>query len=144
MLIDHRRRRSATMTSRTTTTRTIRLAIATAAAMMLMSQAAQARPIVPIGAQIQTAPSSSPYQGTYRPATDVVTQPPDRTDLIGTSRAVLGQPTVTAKTAVVAHTTTNGFDWTAATVGAGSTLIVVLIAGAGLAARGRRRVPLSA
>jgi hypothetical protein len=130
------------MTSRTNTLRTIKLAFATAAVLALMSQAAQAKPIGPIGAQVQPTQSSTPYQGTYRPATDVVTTPPDRTDLIGTTRAVLGQHTVT-KTAV-AHTTTNSFDWTAATVGAGSTLIVVLIAGAGLAARGRRRVPLSA
>jgi hypothetical protein len=133
------------MTSRTNTTRTIRLALATAAALMLMSAAAQARPIVPIGAQIQASPSTSAYQGTYRPATDVVTTPPDRTDLIGTSRAVLGQPVQpTVAGTSVAHTTSNGFDWTAAIVGAGSTLVVVLIAGGGLAARGRRRVPLSA
>jgi hypothetical protein len=132
------------MTSRTNTLRTIRLAIATAAALMLMSAAAQARPIVPIGAQI--TPSSGAYQGTYRPVTSVVTSPPDRTDRIGTSRAVLGQPaqpTVAGKTTTV-RTTDSGFDWVAATVGAGSTLVVVLIAGAGLAARGRRRVPLSA
>jgi len=135
------------MTSRKNTTRTIRLAIATAAVLALMSQAAQAKPYEPVGLQAQTTQTSgSTYQGTYRPATDVVTLPPDRTDLVGTTRAVLGQPTqltVTPKT-VSAPTSTNGFDWTAATVGAGSTLIVVLIAGAGLAARGRRRVPLSA
>ena len=76
------------MTSRTTTTRTIRLAIATAAALMLMSQAAQAKPLVPVGAQVQATQSSSAYQGTYRPATTVSPQPPDRTDLIGTTRAV--------------------------------------------------------
>ena len=132
------------MTSRTNTLRTIKLAIATAAVLALMSQAAQAKPFEPIGLQAQTAPSSGAYQGTYRPATDVVTTPPDRTDRIGTSRAVLGNhPTVATKT-VAARTTANGFDWVAATVGAGSTLVVVLIAGAGLAARGRRRVPLSA
>ncbi len=134
------------MTSKTNTLRTIKLAIATAAVLALMSQAAQAKPMGPIGVQVQTTPSSGAYQGTYRPATDVATQPPDRTDLIGTSRAVLGQPTqptVAGKT-VSAKTTANGFDWVAATVGAGSTLVVVLIAGAGLAARGRRRVPLSA
>jgi hypothetical protein len=134
------------MTTRKTTTRTIRLAIATAAALMMMSAAAQAKPLEPIGLQVQSTPSSSAYQGTYRPATNVVTQPPDRTDLIGTSRAVLGQPaqpTVAGNTAG-GQTTASGFDWVAATVGAGSTLVVVLIAGAGLAARGRRRVPLSA
>jgi hypothetical protein len=132
------------MTSRTNTLRTIRLAIATAAALMLMSAAAQAKPLEPIGAQVQTTPSTGAYQGTYRPVTDVVTPPPDRTDRIGTSRAVLGyHPTVATKT-VSARTTGSGFDWVAATVGAGSTLVVVLIAGAGLAARGRRRVPLSA
>jgi hypothetical protein len=131
------------MTSRTNTTRTIRLAIATAAALMLMSAAAQARPVGAVGLQVQTPPSPSAYQGTYRPTTNVVTTPPDRTDRIGTTHAVLGHPTVTTKT-VAARTTANGFDWAAATVGAGSTLIVVLIAGAGLAARGRRRVPLSA
>lgn len=134
------------MTTRTTTTRTIRIAIATAAALMLMSAAAQAKPLEPIGFQVQTTPSSGSYQGTYRPATSVVTAPPDRADRIGTSRAVLGQPaqlTAAAKTAGVG-TTGNGFDWVAATVGAGSTLVVVLIAGAGLTARGRRRVPLSA
>jgi hypothetical protein len=128
------------MTSRTNTLRTIKLAIATAAVLALMSQAAQARPI---GIQLQTTPSTAAYQGTYRPATDVVTLPPDRTDRIGTSHAVLGHPTVATKT-VSARTTASGFDWVAATVGAGSTLVVVLIAGAGLAARGRRRVPLSA
>jgi hypothetical protein len=134
------------MTSRTNTLRTIKLAIATAAVLALMSQAAQARPIGAIGLQVQTTPSSGTYQGTYRPATAVVTLPPDRTDRIGTSHAVLGQPaqpTVAGKT-VGARTTASGFDWVAATVGAGSTLVVVLIAGAGLAARGRRRVPLSA
>lgn len=131
------------MTSRTNTLRTIKLAIATAAVLALMSQAAQAKPLGPIGFQVQATPSSGTYQGTYRPATDVVTTPPDRIDRIGTSRAVLGHPTVATKTVSV-KTTANGFDWVAATVGAGSTLVVVLIAGAGLAARGRRRVPLSA
>ena len=40
-------------------------------------------------------------------------------------------------------TSSGGFDWLAATIGAGSTLAIVLIAGAGLAARGRRGAPLS-
>jgi hypothetical protein len=134
------------MTTKKTTTRTIRLAIATAAVLALMSQAAQAKPIVPFPTTPQASPSSTSYQGTYRPATDVATLPPDRADLIGTSRAVLGQsaqPIATGKTAG-GQTTASSFDWFAATMGAGSTLVVVLIAGAGLAARGRRRVPLSA
>jgi hypothetical protein len=134
------------MTSRTTTTRTIRLAIATAAALVLMSQAAQARPIVPIGGGAQAAPSSTAYPGTYRPATIVAPLPPDRADLIGTSRAQLGQSTqlTSVGNTTAVRTTASGFDWFAATMGAGATLVVVLIAGAGIAARGRRHVPLSA
>lgn len=134
------------MTSRTTTTRTIRLAIATAAVLALMSQAAQAKPFEPISTAAQAAPSSAAYQGTYRPHTIVAPVVPDRADLIGTSRAALGRSTqlTPVGNTAGAGTTASGFDWFAATMGAGSTLVVVLIAGAGLAARGRRRVPLSA
>jgi hypothetical protein len=117
------------MTTKTTLSRTIRLAVGTAAALMLMSQAAQA--------------SSSGYQGTYRPVAGVVSLSPDRADGVGTSHAALGQPVTTAQTAS-ARSTGTGFDWFAATMGAGSTLVVVLIAGAGLVARGRRHDPLSA
>ena len=134
------------MISRTTTTRTIRLAIATAAVLALMSQAAQAKPFEPVPTAPQAAPSSGTYQGTYRPATIVAPRPPDRADLIGTSRAELGQSTQlpSVGNTTVVRTTASSFDWFAATMGAGATLVVVLIAGAGIAARGRRHVPLSA
>jgi hypothetical protein len=129
------------MTIKTTMTRTIRLALGTAAVLALMSQAAQAKPIVVFPTQ---APSSSTaYQGTYRPTSQSVTPSPDRADRIGSSRAYVGQPVKVSVGHTSVPTSSGGFDWLAATIGAGSTLAIVLIAGAGLAARGRRGVPLS-
>lgn len=126
------------MTTKTTLSRTLRLAAATAAAMVLMTQAAQAKPIGPVTPTAQgAAPSSS------SPSTGVVSLAPDRADGIGTSHAALGQSVAKVQTGST-RTGGNGFDWFAATLGAGSTLVVVLIAGGGLMARGRRRVPLSA
>lgn len=131
------------MTTKTTLSRTLRLAVGTAAALVLMSQAAQAKPIIPFPTAQGAAASSSGYQGTYRPAAGVVSLSPDRADGVGTSHAALGQPVTAAQTAS-APSTDAGFDWFAATMGAGSTLVVVMIAGAGLVARGRRHDPLSA
>ena len=50
-----------------------------------------------------------------------------------------------AGTVVVHSTSTDGgFDWTAAALGAGTALLIVLIVGAGgITMRGRRRVALS-
>lgn len=130
------------MTIKTTMTRTIRLALGTAAVLALMSQAAQAKPIVVFPTQAAPA-SSTAYQGTYRPNYQNVTPSPDRADRIGSSRAYLGQPVKVSVGHTSLPTSSGGFDWLAATIGAGSTLAIVLIAGAGLAARGRRGAPLS-
>jgi hypothetical protein len=131
------------MTIKTTMTRTIRLAVGTAAVLALMSQAAQAKPLEVFPTHTQAAPSSSTYQGTYRPTSQNVTPSPDRADRIGSSQAYLGQPVKVSVGHTSVPTSSGGFDWVAATLGAGSTLAIVLIAGAGLAARGRRGAPLS-
>jgi hypothetical protein len=111
-----------------TMTWTIRLAIASAAMLALMAPAASARPAAPIvPAASATAPAAA------------VTLAPDRVDGIGTAR----QPVAPVSTVVV-RSTGNGFDWSSAAIGAGSVLALVLIASAGVVARGRRRVPLSA
>ena len=64
---------------------------------------------------------------------------PDRVDKIGTDQ----QPTPPVTT-FVARSTSKGFDWVSAGIGAGSTLTLMLIASAAVLARGRRRVTLSA
>ncbi len=57
------------MTTTTTITRTIRVAIGTAAVLALMSQAAQAKPIVeyPQGVPVHESPSTLVRKGTYMP-----------------------------------------------------------------------------
>jgi hypothetical protein len=56
-----------------------------------------------------------------------------------------GTSTATAGAATAQHVAkANGFDWTAAAIGAGTALGVVLVVGAaGMTVRGRRRVALS-
>jgi len=71
---------------------------------------------------------------------------PDRVDKAGTAEqhAALA-PLAPAGTIVVHSTSTKGgFDWTAAMIGAGSALLIVLIVGGGgMTLRGRRNVALS-
>jgi hypothetical protein len=93
----------------------------------LMSQAAQAKPLVPLSLASQVS-ATQPVPAS--PAGHVAFWR-DRAGLTGSQTAT-------------AQASGTGFHWLAATIGAGSTIAIVLIAGAGLAARGRRRVPLSA
>jgi len=139
------------MTTRTTMTRTIRLAIGTAAVLALMSQAAQARPISQQGGSASESPTRLVQKGTYMP---VLPASPDAKVVralghaslnvpVGPARGQLTQLTPPTQT-VTAKTSTTGFDWFAAAIGAASVLALVLIGAAALTARGRRHVPLSA
>jgi hypothetical protein len=137
-----------------TSIRTLRLTAATAVALVLMTGAAQARPMVGNGPNEQ-AQTTQAYAGSYRPAAPAinvalahgptVALAPDRADKVGTTaqRGLLA--TTGGETAVVpAASTGSGFDWTAAGIGAGTALVIVLIVGgAGFTMRGRRRVALS-
>jgi hypothetical protein len=143
------------MSTRTTT----RIAIATAALLAVMAPAAQAKPLG--DTQITSSAASGSYVGTYRPTAPTappvklvsdradrigVATPdtpslavPDRVDKIGTD---LARPVVTP--VFVTHTTTAaGFDWLDAGIGAATALALALIATAGMAARGRRHMPLA-
>jgi hypothetical protein len=138
---------------------TTRIALATAALVAVMAPAAQAMPLGQT--QSTTAAASSAYVGTYRPAAPTappvalvsdradrigIATPdtpslavPDRVDKIGTD---LARPIVTP--VYVTHTTTaGGFDWLDAAIGAAAALALALVATAGMAARGRRQVPLT-
>ena len=147
-----------------TSIRTLRLTAATAVALVLMTGAAQARPM--LGAPANGGASQA-YAGTYQPvapANNVALAPdradrigvapritplgnvPDRVDKVGTAGqhrvlAPIGGETVVVHTA---STNDGGFDWTAALIGAGTALLIVLIVGgAGMTVRGRRGVALS-
>jgi hypothetical protein len=136
-----------------TSTRTLRLIAATAAALVLMTAVAQARPLTGNG-PAEKASTTQAYAGTYRPVAPAnnvalahganVTLSPDRLDKVGTT-AQRGLLAATGGDTVVVHTTSNdGFDWTAAGIGAGTAFAIVLIAGAaGMTFRGRRGVALS-
>jgi hypothetical protein len=144
-----------TMTTKTTMTRTIRLAIGTAVALVLMTQAAQARPSglnqrtgLPIVANVHT-PATIPAS----PANNVAAAHA----AVAAEHAAANVPIVPVQPAreqfwaetpptqtVPAATNSGGFDWNAAGLGAGAVLAVALIGAAALAARGRRRIPLSA
>jgi hypothetical protein len=138
-----------------TSIRTLRLTAATAVALVLMTGAAQARPMMGNG-PAEKAQTSQAYAGSYRPVSPAnnvalahganVTLSPDRLDKVGTTdqRGLLA--TVGGETAIVhsASTADSGFDWTAAGIGAGTALAIVLIVGAaGMTVRGRRGVALS-
>lgn len=138
------------MTTRTTMTRTIRLAIGTTAALVLMTQAAQARPN---GLNQRTGlPIVASASIPASPANNVAAA--HAGDNVGAAHAADNVPIVPARAqfwaetpptqTVPAATDTGGFDWNAAAIGAGVVLAVALFGTAALAARGRRRVPLSA
>lgn len=143
------------MSTRTTT----RIALATAALLAVMAPVAQAKPLG--DTHSSSAVSSGAYVGTYRPTAPTpppvslvsdradrigIATPdtpllsvPDRVDKIGTD---LARPIVTP--VYVTHTTTaGGFDWLDAAIGAATALALALVATAGMAARGRRQVPLT-
>jgi hypothetical protein len=132
-----------------TTTRTIRLAVATAAVLALTASAAQARPSglnpttgLATGVGAQTSVSQPPDRVDRIGAATQVTPsqlPPDRVDQIGTTQ----QPTPATPTVIV-QTTGDSFDWLTAAIGAAAVIVVMVLAAAALAARGRRRVTLSA
>jgi hypothetical protein len=138
-----------------TSIRTLRLTTATAVALVLMTGAAQARPMTGSG-PAEKAQTSQAYAGSYRPVAPAnnvalahganVALSPDRLDKVGTTaqRGLLA--TTGGETVVVGSTSTadGGFDWTAAGIGAGTALGIVLIVGAaGMSVRGRRGVALS-
>jgi hypothetical protein len=145
-----------------TLTRTLRLTAATAVALVLMTAVAQARPLTGNG-PAEKVKVGQAYAGTYQPAApanNVV--PPDRADRIGVSPRVTplgnvpdrvdrigtGQqsPALRAGSVAFHHATAtnDGFDWTAAGIGAGTAFAIVLVAGAaGMSIRGRRGVALS-
>jgi hypothetical protein len=132
-----------------TITRTMRLAVATAAVLAVTASAAQARPNglnpttgLATGVGVQTSVSQPPDRVDRIGAATLVTPsqlPPDRVDQIGTSR----QPTPSTPTVIV-QTSGESFDWLTAAIAAASVILAVLLAAAALAARGRRRVTLSA
>jgi hypothetical protein len=70
--------------------------------------------------------------------------PPDRVDKIGVRSHF---PAFAPSVPIVLHTTENGgnsgFDWSAAALGAGSVLGIVLLGGTAIGLRGRRRVAIS-
>jgi hypothetical protein len=135
------------MTTKTTMTRTIRLAIGTAAVLALMSQAAQARPLIQPGGSAPESGGTLVQKGTYMPvspannvaAAHAINTPRGAAD---TALNQLGQPT--PPQTVTVQASADGFNWVAAAIGAGSVLIVVLIGAAALTVHGRRRVALSA
>jgi hypothetical protein len=154
-----------------TSTRTLRFTAATAAALVLMTGAAQARPLAINTGQAESQQSGVVYSGSYRPTApannvalaNVALAPdrvdrigeaprfapsqnvPDRVDKLGTAEQHRVLAPLGAGTVVVHSTSTDGgFDWTAAALGAGTALLIVLIVGAGgITMRGRRRVALS-
>jgi hypothetical protein len=150
------------MTTKTTMTRTIRLAIGTAAALVMMSQAAQARPNglnqrtgQPIVAGVHTSHVGTSASVPASPANNVAAA--HAAANLGAAHAAANAPVVRVQPVRAqfwaetpptqtgpAATDSGGFDWNAAAIGAGAVLAVALVGAAGLAARGRRRVPLSA
>ncbi len=141
------------MTTKTTMTRTIRLAIGTAAALVLMSQAAQARPTgvnqrtgLPIVANVHVTHVGPSAAIPVSPANNVAAAHAADNPPTGPAQPVRARfwaetpPTQT----VPAATNNGGFDWNAAALGAGAVFAVALIGAAAVAARGRRRVALSA
>jgi hypothetical protein len=137
-----------------TSIRTLRLTTATAVALVLMTGAAQARPMIGNG-PAEKAQTTQAYAGSYRPVSPAnnvalahganVALSPDRLDKVGTT-AQRGLLATTGGESVIVHSTTSngGFDWTAAGIGAGTALGIVLIVGAaGMSVRGRRGVALS-
>lgn len=149
-----------------TSIRTLRLTAATAVALVLMTGAAQARPMIGNG-PAEKAQTTQAYAGTYQPVAPAnnVTLAPDRVDRIGAAPRFTPQGNVPdrvdrvgasvehralgalAPGTVVVHstsTTGGGFDWTAAGIGAGTALAIILIVGAaGMTVRGRRGIALS-
>ena len=147
------------MTTTTSMTRTIRVAIGTAAVLALMSQAAQARPSglpTPTGSTHGTAGSSILKNKLQLPATVITSSAVSPANNVAAAHAndratVLivppahGQVTqLTPPTQTVTGNTS--VDWSAAAIGAGFALSIVLIViGApALIEHGRRRDPLSA
>jgi hypothetical protein len=157
-----------------TSIRTLRLTTATAVALVLMTGAAQARPLIGNGPaeKAQTTQAYAGSYRPVSPANNValahgsaVTLAPDRVDRIGAAPQFTPLGNVPDRVdqlgtaeqhralapigggTVVVHSTSNadsGFDWTAAGIGAGTALAIVLIVGAaGMTVRGRRGVALS-
>jgi hypothetical protein len=157
-----------------TSIRTLRLTTATAVALVLMTGAAQARPLIGNGPaeKAQTTQAYAGSYRPVAPANNValahgnsVTPAPDRVDRIGAAPRFTPLGNVPDRVdqlgtadqhrtlaplgggTVVVHSTSNadsGFDWTAAGIGAGTALAIVLIVGAaGMTVRGRRGVALS-
>jgi hypothetical protein len=133
------------MTPTTAITRTIRVAIGTAAALALTSQAAQARPSGPpvtTGRTHVTASSSILKNKLKLPATvimssGVISASPDAK--VARALAHAGQVVPTPRAQSV--------DWSAAAIGTGLALALVVVsigAAALIINNGRRRVPLSA
>jgi hypothetical protein len=157
-----------------TSIRTLRLTTATAVALVLMTGAAQARPLVGNGPaeKAQTTQAYAGSYRPVAPANNValahgntVALAPDRVDRIGAAPQFTPLGNVPDRVdklgtaeqhraltplgggTVVVHSTSSadgGFDWTAAGIGAGAALGIVLILGAaGMSVRGRRGVALS-
>jgi len=71
---------------------------------------------------------------------------PDRVDQVGTAQQHQALAPLGPAGTIVVHTTStkDGFDWTAAAIGAATALLIALIVGgAGMTFRGRRNVALS-
>jgi hypothetical protein len=137
------------MTTTTTITRTIRLAIGTAAVLALMSQAAQAKPIVeyPQGLPVHESPSTLVRKGTYMPvspANNVAAA--HATDLnnprVG-SQFPFHQLQPNSRAAVNAGSGTSSINWAGVSIGLGILVAFGLICAAAMTG-GRRRIPRSA
>jgi hypothetical protein len=135
------------MTTTTTSTRTIRLAIGTAAVLALMSQAAQARPIIAPhkGVSVHESSSTLVRKGTYVPVRPANNVAPVQ---VGDPRAASQFPfhqlqQATPRAAVTAGSSAGSFDWAAASIGA-TVLVALVLVGAAALAGGRRHVPRSA
>lgn len=120
-----------------TIARTSRAILVAAAALAIAAPVASAKPI---GLVQPGASTSQAYQGTYRPLAANVQVPPDRQDRVGTlAQATNIHPVRVAATTTV---TKSSFDWTAATIGAGFILAIVLVGAGVIGLRGRRRMAL--
>jgi hypothetical protein len=136
------------MTTTRTMTRAFRLAIGTAAVLALMSQAALAgRPSAQQRGSMNGASSMLVRKGTYMPVSPANNVAAAHTidTRRGAAQIALGRlDRPTPVTTVTVAASGDGFDWAAASTGAGLVIALVLIGAAALSTRGRRGVPRSA
>jgi hypothetical protein len=137
------------MTTKTSITRSIRLAIGTAAVLALMSQAAQAKPIMTFqqGVPVHESASTLVRKGTYmpvRPANDVAgARATDLDNPRSATQFPFHQLQSNSRAAGNAGSSTSSINWAAVSVGLGILVAFGLICAAAMTG-GRRGVPRSA